>query len=243
MLSCLSFIWHHVFSLNHHDVSMMSFDNVEMHVWFLPEMIGTWSVNAGKRWQMVCIYLHHCPLLVVDTIYQGISGYTLAKMNMEAENQLFGKAKKQHLPTFPRPGCFWRKNPGVVWWGRPCFVEGGVARFPRGSTKWGDRTSSDDLIFGRFSHASFTWTFQTNLVICWCCLNYFDGPKVFGHSPIWEAFRWRVQSPTAEAKPKEGMHNHQNLGDDTCYVYCNFVPMVIFLDGSSMIDEVNLIPG
>lgn len=40
------------------------------------------------------------------------------------------------------------------------------------------------------------------------------------------------------------MHNHQNLGDDTCYVYCNFVPMVIFfLDGSSMIDEVNLIPG
>lgn len=129
---------------------------VEMHVWFLPVMIGTWSVNAGKRWQMVCIYLHHCPLLVVDTIYQGISSFQLhpsQKWTWKLNINCLEKAKKTspNLPSFGfldengKPhiaiatGCFWRKNPGVVWWGRLCFVEGGRWQgYLRGSMKWGD---------------------------------------------------------------------------------------------------------
>lgn len=215
-----------------------------------------------KRWQMVCIYLHHCPLLVVDTIYQGISNFRVHPRKNEHgswTSTVWKSQQKQQIPNLPWFGF-------LDGHGKPTshaqvvseerirelcdedghvVVEGGGARLRRGSTKWGDRISSEDLMFSRFSHASFTWMFQRNLVICWCCLNYFDGPKVFGHSPTWEAFRWRGQSPTAQSKPKEGMHNHQNLGDDT-YVYLtfSFVPMVIFfLDGSSMIDEVNLVPG
>lgn len=156
-------------------------------------------MDDGKRWQMVCIYLHNCQLHRLLT-YQGISSYTPRKNEHGSWTSTVwkGKKKQQQIPNLPSFG-FLDEN------GKPhiaiaqvvseerirelcdedgcVLVEGGRWQgYLRGSMKWGDRISSDDLMFSRFSHASFAWMFQTNLVICWCCLNCFDGPKVFGHS-------------------------------------------------------------
>lgn len=119
---------------------------VEMHVWFLPVMIGTWSVNAGKRWQMVCIYLHHCPLLAVDTIYQVPRYFRVHPRKNEhgTWKSTVWKGKKTTSPNLPSfgfldgngkphiamPRLFLKKESGSCVMRTAVFCWRGVARLP-----------------------------------------------------------------------------------------------------------------